>query len=115
MPTAPPKHRPAGKSEKTAWQRTEKQKNKTTTQRGYGWKWQSKIRPAVVKRDNGLCQPCYRKGFIKAFDDVDHIISKENGGTDDVSNLECTCRDCHKQKTQQEKQQGGGRVKSLQP
>lgn len=115
MPTAPPTHKPAGKKPKEAWQRTEKHKGKTTTQRGYGWQWQSKIRPRIIARDKGLCQPCYRQGIITRFDDVDHITSKEKGGTDDDSNLECICRNCHKLKTQQEKQKGEGRVKSLQP
>jgi len=73
--------------------------------RGYGVAW-DRIRKQVLKRDNYLCQECMRQGkltplCVKPYDHaVDHIISKANGGTDDMSNLESLCADpCHKAKT----------------
>ena len=101
MPSSPPVHRPAGKIERKAWTRPERQKEKTTTQRGYGWKWQQ-LREQIIARDFGLCQSCKRKGKVTAFHAVDHIVPKAKGGTDDESNLECICKRCHKAKTARE-------------
>ncbi len=86
------------------WQ--DRQKGKTTTQRGYGWKWQ-KLRKQVLQRDNYLCQPCAAKGVYQTANDVDHIVNKESGGKDELSNLQSICRECHKVKTQSESKRGG--------
>lgn len=37
--------------------------------------------------------------------EVDHIIAKAHGGTDDMSNLEAICIKCHRTKTAKEKHQ----------
>lgn len=74
----------------------------TTTQRGYGWDWQQ-LRKQILKRDEGLCQPCEKRGRFTLARDVDHIVSKANGGTDDPSNLQAICLPCHKAKTAAEK------------
>ena len=73
----------------------------TRHDRGYGVKWE-RIRKVVIKRDKGLCQPCFRNGFIKRFDQVDHRKQKADGGTDDIGNLECICNECHRIKTAKE-------------
>ncbi|MBF4406127.1 HNH endonuclease, partial [Vibrio anguillarum] len=39
---------------------------------------------------------------ITAARDVDHIINKANGGTDDDANLQSICSPCHKEKTAKE-------------
>lgn len=78
--------------------------------RGYGKEW-DKIRPRIMARDCGMCQPCQRKGRATAGSQVDHIISKANakrmGWTprqiDADSNLQCICGPCHKAKTEQER------------
>ena len=41
-----------------------------------------------------------RKGFVFPASEVDHIIEKTDGGTDDDSNLEAICNPCHTAKTQ---------------
>jgi 5-methylcytosine-specific restriction protein A len=74
----------------------------TTTQRGYGWEWQQ-LRERILKRDEGLCQVCFKRGKFTLARDVDHIVSKSNGGTDDDSNLQSICLPCHKVKTAEEK------------
>lgn len=66
-------------------------------------RWRTKLRPAVLRRDEGLCQPCLRAGRYTPGTEVDHIISKANGGTDDLDNLELICTECHKAKTSQER------------
>jgi 5-methylcytosine-specific restriction protein A len=77
--------------------------------RGYGSKW-VKLRALIMQRDSYLCQPCWRKGRPTPATSVDHIKPKAMGGTDDPSNLECTCDDCHKAKTKAEAAQAQGRT-----
>ncbi|MGI4856745.1 MAG: HNH endonuclease [Janthinobacterium lividum] len=69
--------------------------------RGYGAAW-IRIRARVLARDNGLCLPCLRAGRIAPARHVDHIRNKREGGTDDESNLQSICIDCHKAKTARE-------------
>jgi 5-methylcytosine-specific restriction protein A len=67
-------------------------------QRGYGTAW-DKLRLVVLQRDAGLCQVCMDAGILKVGNEVDHIIPKYRGGTDDLGNLEVLCRTCHQVKT----------------
>ncbi len=83
------------------WVKREDRKGSTTS-RGYGWKWQ-KLRAHVLKRDNGLCLPCGRRGRVTEATDVDHIVAKTDGGTDDPGNLQSICAACHKAKTARER------------
>jgi 5-methylcytosine-specific restriction protein A len=89
-------HQPVG------WKR--RQSGKTTTQRGYGAKWQ-KIRKEALKRDDYICVQCRKAGKVAAAHAVDHITPKASGGGDELSNLQSLCRDCHKDKTAQESTQ----------
>lgn len=56
--------------------------------------WQ-KLRAKIMKRDGGLCQQCLRDGHTTPATDCDHIVPLLAGGTDDESNLQALCRDCH--------------------
>ena len=78
-----------------------------TTQRGYGWAW-VKQRDRILKRDCGLCQPCLRltPALVHLGNEVDHIIGKASGGTDDDSNLQAINAECHRIKTARESQTG---------
>lgn len=71
----------------------------SATQRGYGAAWQ-RIRD-VVLAEEPVCRACKRLPAT----DVDHIIPKRHGGTDDRANLQGLCGSCHHIKTQAE--QGG--------
>ncbi|MCN2081458.1 HNH endonuclease, partial [Escherichia coli] len=71
-------------------------------QRGYGSKWDV-IRARILKRDNHLCKNCLRNGRAVEARTVDHMIPKAHGGTDDDSNLESLCRECHREKTARER------------
>lgn len=73
----------------------------STTERGYGHAWR-KLREQVFRRDNYLCVNCHAHGYVTQATDVDHIVSKAHGGTDDLSNLQSLCRACHEQKTANE-------------
>lgn len=76
--------------------------------RGYGSEWE-RIRKLVLSRDKGLCQPCLAEGKYRTARQVDHIVPKAKGGTDDDSNLQSICVDCHQRKTQQEAKEARGR------
>lgn len=73
----------------------------TAEQRGYGWTWR-KLANAVLKRDRYLCQCENCKGRRLPATEVDHVIPKHLGGTDDPGNLAAINEACHKEKTQRE-------------
>jgi 5-methylcytosine-specific restriction protein A len=82
-----------------AWVSSE---GKTASQRGYGAKWR-KVRKQALSRDNHLCRECYKNGILTPASEVDHILNKASGGTDELSNLQSICNSCHKRKTSQER------------
>jgi 5-methylcytosine-specific restriction protein A len=90
------------KHKRKAWHR---EKNESRHERGYGWKW-DKIRAIVLRRDQFLCVPCKKLGFVRKATAVDHIKNKASGGTDDLENLQSICEQCHKEKTQKESKNG---------
>ena len=75
-----------------------------TTQRGYGHAWR-KLRSRVLRRDMHLCQECRRNNKLVTGTEVDHIVRKADGGTDDMDNLQTLCKPWHAAKTATE---GGG-------
>jgi 5-methylcytosine-specific restriction endonuclease McrA len=67
-----------------------------------------KDRNAIKARDHGLCQACKRKGLHGVLGDVvDHIEPLHLGGSDEGSNKELLCHECHDVKTARE---AGGRA-----
>lgn len=66
--------------------------------RGYGKAWE-KLRARILARDKHLCQRCLPKGIVTAANQVDHIVPKAKGGTDDEGNLQALCKPCHDAKT----------------
>lgn len=85
----------AHKRDKTGWYATSRGSN---TERGYGWQWK-KLRDRIMQRDYGLCQVCMRHGRVTPATEVDHLIPKAKGGTDEDANLRAICRPCHAEKT----------------
>jgi 5-methylcytosine-specific restriction enzyme A len=75
----------------------------SASDRGYGYAWQ-KLRAAILKRDKGLCQHCIKQGRSVVANEVDHIVPKHRGGTDDHANLQSLCIECHTAKTAREGQ-----------
>ncbi len=61
-----------------------------------------------MQRDCGLCQPCQQAGRVTVATQVDHIVPKALGGTDDEPNLQAICSACHKAKTAREATHGRG-------
>ena len=54
----------------------------------------------VASMQDWKCGHC--KAKLNAWFEVDHIVSLENGGANDVANLVALCRDCHGRKTAME-------------
>lgn len=75
-----------------AWPRTSRHS------RGYDSRW-DKLRASILTRDKRLCQQCKREGIIALGNQVDHIVPKAKGGTDDPANLEVLCKRHHDEKT----------------
>lgn len=59
----------------------------------------SRIRQRVLERDLYTCQAC---GLVSSELDVDHIVRSVDGGSDDLSNLQALCWQCHHDKTMKE-------------
>jgi 5-methylcytosine-specific restriction protein A len=66
--------------------------------RGYGFAW-TLLRKQVMTRDKGLCQVCWADHRIGLATEVDHIVAKAKGGSDDLANLQSICHACHVAKT----------------
>lgn len=102
MPTAPEQHkghRAVGlprHGAKAAFEVKGRERG-TTTERGYGYKWQQ-LRKRILQRDDFICQICFGADAT----DVDHITPKAKGGTNSPSNLQSLCKACHKHKTAHE-------------
>ena len=84
------------------------------TPRIRGNKWLS-IRQQVLLRDNYTCVNC---GRVSMDNECDHIIPLEQGGSNDMHNLQTLCawvdehgvkRGCHAEKTREEAQKRAGR------
>lgn len=76
-------------------------------ERGYGAEW-DRVRKLILRRDKGLCQPCLKLGRPRPAKQVDHVVPKFEGGTDDESNLQAICIACHQAKTSEEALRGRG-------
>ena len=59
------------------------------------------LKAAVVRRDGEKCSRCERRHNLE----LDHVIERSDGGTDDLSNLRLLCKPCHKDKTDEAKRQ----------
>ena len=55
------------------------------------------VKNYVFQRDNFQCQSCGKSKPETALE-VDHIIPLVNGGSNDISNLQCLCCRCNRQK-----------------
>lgn len=94
MPSKPPT---AGARDRKAWDHGRRESRHA---RGYGKAWEI-LRKQVLARDRYLCQACYEATpqRITPATQVDHILSKAKGGTDDLENCRALCRTCHDLKT----------------
>ena len=92
------KHKP---KKKTGWDKHRAKNGNSRHKAGYGSDW-DKIRKAVLIRDRYLCQTCLRLSVMREAKQVDHMVPKSLGGTNESANLEAICYPCHKIKTNRE-------------
>lgn len=55
------------------------------------------IKRGIWESQNEKCAYCGQRRKLKNMT-VDHIIPLSKGGTDDISNLQCTCKMCNRLK-----------------
>jgi 5-methylcytosine-specific restriction protein A len=77
---------------------------------GRGGRPWRRLRDSILARDLGLCQPCKKLGKVTPATEVDHIVNKAKGGTDDPSNLRAICSPCHLVKSRAEAGCGAPKV-----
>lgn len=66
------------------------------------WKRRWEVyRLQALKRDRYLCQLCLPSKLTPATE-VDHIIPRCKGGTNEIDNLMSVCSDCHSEKSKRE-------------
>ena len=85
---------------------------KSRHERGYDNNWY-KLRAEILTRDSNLCQACLKDGIYTPATQVDHIIPKSEGGTNDRSNLQSICKKCHDTKSINEAKRGVKRWQKL--
>jgi 5-methylcytosine-specific restriction endonuclease McrA len=56
------------------------------------------IRAKVLRDSAGICARCGGDGACE----VDHIVSRRSGGSNEYTNLQALCRDCHARKSSAE-------------
>lgn len=66
--------------------------------RGRPW---TRLRARLLS-ERPLCVHCERQGRVAEATELDHIVPLWQAGTDDPSNLQGLCGDCHRTKTARE-------------
>lgn len=74
----------------------------------------------MILRSDPLCVLCLAEGRTTLATDVDHIVPRRQGGSDEASNLQPLCHSHHSQKTgreaaAREAREGGANPYSLAP
>lgn len=64
-----------------------------------------KLRAELFARDP-LCAECRRQGRVTLATQRDHRVSLEEGGTEDLENIQGLCHDCHDAKSKAERARG---------
>lgn len=62
-----------------------------------GWQLQKLRRKLLSKQP--LCVHCHAAGRVALAKELDHIVPLFKGGTNDESNLQGLCVECHRKKT----------------
>ena len=72
----------------------------SSSQRGYGRRWR-RLRSCYLSA-HPLCVQCVADGELRPATEVDHVLPRRLGGTDEVENLQALCKRHHSQKTARE-------------
>ena len=98
MPTKPKTFGPSVSRSKRQQQVADNERGTWVERYGKGW---YKLRRHVIAT-SPLCVHCLVKGRPTQAREIDHIIPVSMGGTNDLSNLQALCLDCHSRKTASE-------------
>ena len=92
---------------KSARWREQNQSRPSPSKQGYGRAWRR-------LREEQLCEEpwCQAEGCDEPANEVDHIVRKAEGGTDDAGNLQSLCKPCHSRKTAREALMRGKAVRT---
>lgn len=71
-----------------------------STPREHGRAWMAKRQQVALAY--GYRCACCGEAWVSSRDQIDHIKPLEQGGSNDKSNLQPLCNDCHNEKTKQE-------------
>jgi hypothetical protein len=88
---------PAGMNNYTSRQQTSIRKIESSGSKGTKRSVSETKKKYVASQQNWICNKCNQK--LNHTFEVDHKVRLEYGGTNEVSNLEALCRECHGQKT----------------
>ena len=99
------------KHPKQAWVKTQAQEQGTKRIRG---RRLQKMREQLLAQQP-LCAACDRLGVVRLATERDHIIPLTKGGTDDPSNIQALCHDCHESKSLGEALRGRSPLSYLSP
>jgi 5-methylcytosine-specific restriction endonuclease McrA len=58
------------------------------------------LKKIVASQQHWNCKKC--KNILDATYEVDHILALEDGGNNDINNLQALCRNCHGKKTMED-------------
>jgi len=73
----------------------------------------SRTKKTVAARARWRCEAC--REIVNANYEIDHTVPLFRGGSNDVSNLQCLCPDCHRDKTAADREKGPGQGGAPQP
>lgn len=70
---------------------------KTSTQRGYGYRWQKARKTFLSRPENVLCRMCEQQGRVTAATVVDHVVPHRGDQSLfwDMHNWQALCAPCH--------------------
>ena len=66
-----------------------------------GWEWELKRRGQLRREPS--CRRCLSVGVMRAAREVDHVVALHRGGTNGDDNLQSLCRECHRDKTAEDR------------
>jgi 5-methylcytosine-specific restriction protein A len=84
--------------------RTREQLRGTAASRGYGAKWRRQR--ATYFAEQPYCVVCLADGQYKLATDLDHVVPREQGGSDEWDNLQGLCKEHHSAKTMRQSVRG---------
>lgn len=71
------------------------------------------VKKKVAASQQWKCKACFK--LLDECFEIDHVVCKKDGGTDNVSNLQAMCPNCHRRKTNRDVQRRPTKAKTSLP